>query len=108
VDTADLWSSQRLDTSRSTGPTFRPGDIGYDAERMGFNVSLDHRPALVVGATGRQDVIAAIEWAGAAGRAVGVMATGHGPAVPSDGHVLVKHPPHGPHRGRPGRSYGSR
>lgn len=88
MDVTDL-RSDRLDTSRFTGPLFRPGDIGYDAERKGFNVSLDDHPALVVGATGPGDVVAAIEYAAVAGRAVGVMATGHGPAVPADGQVLV-------------------
>lgn len=71
------------------GPVFRPGDVGYDAERTGFNISLDHRPALVVGATGADDVAAAIGRAVADGCAVGMMASGHGPAASADGHVLV-------------------
>jgi hypothetical protein len=78
-----------IDTRWFTRPLFRPGDIGSDAERKGFNVSSDHRPALVVGASGPADVVAAVECAATAGRAVGVMATGHGPAVGADGQVLV-------------------
>jgi FAD/FMN-containing dehydrogenase len=71
------------------GPLFRPGDDGYDAERAGFNLALEHRPELVVGATGPQDVAAAVEFAAARGLAVGVLTTGHGPSVAADGQVLV-------------------
>ncbi|GII84231.1 oxidoreductase [Sphaerisporangium siamense] len=72
-----------------TGPVFRPGDDGYDAERSGFNLTVDHHPELIVGATGPDDVIAAVEYAAARGLAVAVLTTGHGPAVPADGQVLV-------------------
>jgi hypothetical protein len=34
------------------GPVFRQGDGGYDAERAGFNLTVDHQPGLIVGATG--------------------------------------------------------
>jgi len=72
-----------------TGPVFRPGDEGYDQERAGFNLTVDHHPELVVGATGPDDVIAAVEHATARGLAVAVLTTGHGPAVPADGQVLI-------------------
>ncbi|BCB77447.1 FAD-binding oxidoreductase [Phytohabitans flavus] len=71
------------------GPVFRPGDEGYDAERAGFNLAVEQRPELVVAATGPADVIAAVEFASARGLSVGVLTTGHGPAVPADGQVLV-------------------
>ena len=35
-----------------SGPVFRPGDDGYDAERAGFNLTVDHHPELIVGAAG--------------------------------------------------------
>jgi len=72
-----------------TGPVFRPGDEGYDTERAGFNLIVDHRPELVVGATGPADVAAAIDYASARGLAVAVLTTGHGPAVTADGQVLI-------------------
>lgn len=72
-----------------TGPIFRPGDDGYDAERAGFNLAVDHHPELIVGATGPDDVIAAVEYASARGLAVAVQTTGHGPVVPADGQVLI-------------------
>lgn len=71
------------------GPVFRQGDDGYDAERTGFNLTIDHRPELVVGATGPEDVIAAVELAAARGLAVGVLTTGHGPAVAANGGILI-------------------
>lgn len=72
-----------------TGPVFRPGDDGYDDERSGFNLTVDHHPELVVGATGPDDVIAAVDYATTRGLAVAVLTTGHGPALPADGQVLV-------------------
>jgi FAD/FMN-containing dehydrogenase len=72
-----------------TGPVFRPGDEGYDAERAGFNLALEHRPELIVGATGAEDVIAAVSYAAQRGLAVGVLTTGHGQAVSADGQVLI-------------------
>ncbi len=75
--------------SSFSGPLFRPGDGGYDTERAGFNLTVEHRPELIVGATGPDDVIAAVEYASARGLAVAVLTTGHGPAVPADGQVLI-------------------
>ncbi|HEX6358700.1 FAD-binding oxidoreductase [Actinophytocola sp.] len=72
-----------------SGPVFRPGDDGYDAERAGYNLTVDHRPELIVGATGPEDVIGAVNYASARGLAVAVLTTGHGPAVPADGQVLI-------------------
>jgi FAD/FMN-containing dehydrogenase len=72
-----------------SGPVFRPGDDGYDAERAGFNLAVDHHPELIVGATGPEDVVAAVGYAAARGLAVAVLTSGHGPAVPADGQVLI-------------------
>jgi FAD/FMN-containing dehydrogenase len=71
------------------GPVFRPGDDGYDAERAGFNLAVQHRPELIVGATGPQDVMAAVRYAADRGLAVAVLTTGHGPASPADNQVLI-------------------
>ncbi|MFG2819390.1 FAD-binding oxidoreductase [Kitasatospora sp. NPDC048365] len=73
----------------TTGPVFRPGDDGYDAERAGYNLALDHHPALVVGATGPADVQAAVRYAAEHGLGVAVQATGHGISVPTDGQLVV-------------------
>src|SRR5262249_30777106 len=72
-----------------SGPVFRPRDDGYDAERAGFNLTVDHHPELIVGAAGAEDVAAAVSYASARGLAVGVLTTGHGPAVPAGRPVLI-------------------
>jgi FAD/FMN-containing dehydrogenase len=70
-------------------PVFLPGDTGYDEERAGFNLATDRNPAVIVGARGAADVMAAVRFAGTHGLPVGVLATGHTPTVPADGAVLI-------------------
>jgi FAD/FMN-containing dehydrogenase len=74
---------------RARGPVLVPGDEGYDAERSGFNTAVDQRPDVIVGATGADDVRAAVVLAAAAELPVGVSATGHGAAFGAAGGVLV-------------------
>jgi len=64
-----------------TGPIFRPGDAGYDEEISGFQTAYTHRPALIVGAAGAEDVRLAVEYAAREGLPVAVQATGHGLSV---------------------------
>ena len=61
-----------------TGPVREPGDDGYAAEVASFNLAHAAAPAVVVGATGAEDVAAAVRWAARAGLRVSVQATGHG------------------------------
>jgi FAD binding domain/Berberine and berberine like len=74
---------------RLDGPLLRPGDDGYDQERAGFQTALEHRPALIVGAAGAEDVRLAVELAAARDLPVAVQATGHGLSVPCEGGVLI-------------------
>lgn len=74
---------------RVRGPVLGPGDQGYDAECAGFNQSVQHRPALIVGATEVADVRAAVDFAASHELPVAVQATGHGPSVPADGALLI-------------------
>ncbi|WP_030415722.1 FAD-binding oxidoreductase [Streptomyces sp. NRRL S-1448] len=82
LDTTDLARAVR-------GPVLLPGDDGYDAERTGFQLAGPHRPAVVVGAAGADDVVAAVRFAGAHGLPVAVQATGHGLAAGTDGGLLI-------------------
>ena len=66
-----------------------PGDEGYPAESTGFDLSVPQRPALIVGATTTDDVVAAVRFARSHGLFVGVQATGHGPTVAADGGLLI-------------------
>ncbi|MEJ2865463.1 FAD-binding oxidoreductase [Actinomycetospora flava] len=77
------------DLDRVAGPVLRPGDDGYDAELAGFDLSVRPHPAVVVGAAGAADVLAAVRHATARGLAVGVQATGHGPTVPAGDDTLL-------------------
>lgn len=74
---------------RVLGPVLQPGDGGYAAELAGFDLAVEQRPAVVVGATGAADVVAGVRHALDAGLAVGVQATGHGITVPADDALLV-------------------
>jgi FAD/FMN-containing dehydrogenase len=74
---------------RFSGPVAFPGQEGYDAERAGFDLARPQQPALAVGATGADDVVAAVNWARSQGVGVGVAATGHGIVVPADDGVLI-------------------
>lgn len=76
-------------SAQVTGPVFRPGDPGYDDERLGYQRAHAHRPAVIVGATGPDDVVAAVRAAAAAGERIAVQATGHGLAAPLESGLLV-------------------
>jgi FAD/FMN-containing dehydrogenase len=74
---------------RVLGPVLQPDDEGYAAELAGFDLAVSQRPALVVGATGAADVVAAVRHARAVGLPVAVQATGHGITVPADDALLI-------------------
>ncbi|WP_367433954.1 FAD-binding oxidoreductase [Streptomyces celluloflavus] len=74
---------------RVRGPVFLPGDDGFDAERSGFQLAYRHRPAVIVGAEGADDVAAAVDFAAGRGLPVAVQATGHGLSVATDGGLLI-------------------
>ncbi|MFI2431531.1 FAD-binding oxidoreductase [Streptomyces sp. NPDC018693] len=84
-----LHSETALPALQVSGPVLRPGEQGYDEERLGYNLALDHRPAVVVGATGPEDVRAAVRYAGQAGLGVAVQATGHGISRSADGALMI-------------------
>jgi FAD/FMN-containing dehydrogenase len=64
-------------------------DPGYDTERAGYNLSVDHKPEVVVPAASVADVVAAVRYATDRGLGVAVQATGHGPSRSADGQVLI-------------------
>ncbi|RJL24567.1 FAD-binding oxidoreductase [Bailinhaonella thermotolerans] len=71
------------------GPVWTPGQDGYRRETSGFNLAVEHRPEIVVGATGPGDVAEAVRHAAARGLPVTVQATGHGGALPAAGGLLI-------------------
>lgn len=72
-----------------TGPVFRPGDEGFDAEIAGFQTAYTHRPGVIVGAVHAEDVRAAVEYASRRELPIAVQATGHGLSVATEGGVLI-------------------
>jgi FAD/FMN-containing dehydrogenase len=74
------------------GAVALPGDDGYDAARMGFNLALDQRPAAVAYPADAAEVAEVVGAARAAGLRVAGQATGHnaGPLGDLSGTVLVK------------------
>jgi FAD/FMN-containing dehydrogenase len=79
-----------INATTGGGIVIRPGEAGYDAQRSGFNIVIEHHPELIVEATSPADVVAAVRLAVGAGRPVAVMNTGHGPSVSADGAVLIR------------------
>ncbi|MEU1081532.1 FAD-binding oxidoreductase [Streptomyces sp. NPDC005908] len=75
--------------SEIRGPVLRPGDDGYPEEVTGFNLAALRTPDMAVGATGADDVVAALRWATATGTPVAVQATGHGANFPMDHGLLI-------------------
>lgn len=73
------------------GPSFCPGDQGYDAARKIHNAMIDRHPAIIAQCAGVADVIAAIKFAREQGVASSVRGTGHnvaGISLCDDGIVI--------------------
>jgi FAD/FMN-containing dehydrogenase len=71
------------------GPVLTPGDPGYAAETATFNLTLQHLPAVVVGAAHSGDVQNAVRFAARRNLPVSVNATGHGAVVSADGSLMI-------------------
>ena len=74
---------------RVHGPVYVAGDDGLAAEVAGFNLAVQHTPAVAVGATCAADVATAVSWAAAHGLKVAVQATGHGPVRNAAGSLMI-------------------
>ncbi|UOY00353.1 FAD-binding oxidoreductase [Blastococcus sp. PRF04-17] len=74
---------------RVDGPVFAASDDGLAAEVATWNVAVQHTPAIAVGATSAQDVVAAVRWAVAHDLRVAVQATGHGPVRNAAGSMMI-------------------
>jgi FAD/FMN-containing dehydrogenase len=71
------------------GSVVFPDDPGYDAARLGFQLRLDQRPAVVVRPASADDVAATMRLAADRDLAVDVQATGHGTLQAADGALLI-------------------
>jgi FAD/FMN-containing dehydrogenase len=68
------------------GAVIGPADPGYDAARGSFNALIDRRPGAIARCLGAGDVLAAFDFARAAGLEVAVRGGGHNPA----GHCVCE------------------
>ena len=64
--------------ARVTGEIVLPGDAGWDAARLAWNLAVDQHPAMVALPETAEDVAAVVSYAAAAGLRVAVQGTGHG------------------------------
>ncbi|WP_436531798.1 FAD-binding oxidoreductase [Actinoplanes sp. HUAS TT8] len=71
------------------GPVLVPEDEGYADEIATYNLTVVHRPAVVVGATTAADVQAAVRFAAAHQLPASVLGAGHGSSVSSAGSVMI-------------------
>ena len=73
------------------GPSFVPGEPGYDAARVVFNRIVDRRPAIIARCAGAADVIACVGFARERDLPVSVRGGGHsiaGKAICDDGLMI--------------------
>jgi hypothetical protein len=71
------------------GIVLTPDQPGYADEVGTWNLSVRLRPAVVVGATGPDDVVQAVRWATERGLPIGVNSTGHGAVPNAEGALLI-------------------
>jgi FAD/FMN-containing dehydrogenase len=73
------------------GPSFTPGDEGYDQARAVYNAMIDRRPAIIAQCVDVADVISAVNFGRDAGLAVAVRGGGHsGPGLGvCDGGLVI-------------------
>lgn len=74
---------------RVDGDVLEPGDPGFAEAGRPWNLAFHHAPAVIVVADDVGDVIAAVTFAAAVGRGLGVQCSGHGVTACVDGVLLV-------------------
>ncbi|WP_425953899.1 FAD-binding oxidoreductase [Xylanimonas sp. McL0601] len=82
-----LTTAEARDSLASAGTVHLPGDPGYDAARLPWNVTVDQRPAAVAEPADAAEVAAVVRAARAAGLRVAPQSTGHN-AGPLAAHGL--------------------
>lgn len=75
--------------SNAVGAVLIADDPMYDAVRMAWNLAVDQHPAVIVVATGVDDVISAVNFAKEAHLSIAVQSTGHGVILPANDCLLI-------------------
>ena len=102
--TVVVLAGQRAD-SRGMTNFLTPGDPGYDTERTGYNLAVDHKPEVVVPATSVDDVVAAVRYASAAWPRCRRAGDRPRPVPQRRRRRPDHHVPDGRHHDRPGRPH---
>jgi FAD/FMN-containing dehydrogenase len=87
MTTSDLLAALK---GRFDGELFAPGDPGYDEHRLGWNRTIESRPALVAAAEHAADIQHAVRAARDHDVPLAIQATGHGIVAAADGALLLK------------------
>jgi hypothetical protein len=86
----ESWRDKLLELRDAVhGPVFTANDQGYDSEVAVFNMAVQHRPAVVVGAVDAPDVSEAVTFAARHGLNIAVLNTGHGPTLAADADTVM-------------------
>ncbi len=72
-----------------SGSLITPADADYETARKGWNLASEQHPALILIAARKQDVVAGVRFAHAAGLGVSIRSTGHGMQQPADDNLLI-------------------
>lgn len=84
------WRDKVLDLQDALhGPVFMPDTPGYGSELTVFNMAVQHRPVVVVGAANAFDVSEAVKFASRQDLKIAVLNTGHGPSMAADADTLM-------------------
>ncbi len=75
--------------SRIQGAVFVPGDMGYDDARKAWNLTVDHRPSVLVIARSTSDVVEAVRFANERDLGIAVQSTGHGTSRPANEESML-------------------
>lgn len=83
--------ANRLNDLRAqiTGSAYLPGDEGFAEAQAGWNLIVQHQPAVVIQAKDESDVQAAIRFANSQDLPIAVQATGHGQFKTCEGGLLL-------------------
>jgi FAD/FMN-containing dehydrogenase len=71
------------------GGVLLPQEDGFQSACSPWNRAVRQRPAVVVRAAERDDVVTAVRFAAEHGMPIGVQAAGHGARIPADGALLI-------------------
>jgi FAD/FMN-containing dehydrogenase len=72
-----------------SGSLWTPDDPAYEQTRRGWNLNINHHPALILAANNTQDIAAGVRFARQNGLAIAVQSTGHGIHTPADDSLLI-------------------